>query len=79
MRRRLKEILEGAQYSGTVGEEETVEDDNELQFEEEVIALDYLDEVCTCICRVNVQVNLCCISIESVSYTHLTLPTIYSV
>ena len=45
MRRRLKEVLERAHYVVSGDEREGSVDDEELEFEEEVIGLDYLDEV----------------------------------
>lgn len=49
MRRRLKEILESAHYAVSVGEGEAgreEEGEHQLDLDEEVISLDYLDEVC---------------------------------
>ena len=46
MRRRLKEILESAHYTVSVGEGQAgSEDEAELDLEEEIISLDYLNEV----------------------------------
>lgn len=49
MRRRLREILESAHYAVSVGESEAGGEDegqHQLDLDEQVISLDYLDEVC---------------------------------
>ena len=56
LRRRLRDILESAPYIVSVGEGEAGGEDggeHQLDLDEEVISLDYLDEVC-------VHVHVCC-------------------
>ena len=69
MRRRLKEVLERAHYIVSGDEREGSVDDEDLEFEEEVIGLDYLDEVGEHM-HVHVHVHL-----HVLTCTYSSLPT----